>query len=295
MLEETFPKSIAFALDLEKALPFVIIDGGQLHQALLNLCVNARDAIADVQDNSEMESSITLRTAIVKGKELRERFPEVSAEQYVAISVSDTGTGMEEGTRKRIFEPFFTTKEKGKGTGLGLAVVYGVVSSARGIVDVQSTPGSGSVFTLYLPVPKEANMSEPKPVKPETEIRGGTETLLIIEDEASMLSVLKMGLENKGYTILSALDGREALEKFKEHKDTIDLVITDLGLPKVSGEHVLIEMKRIKPGVKVIVASGFVDTDQRAELLALGANTIIMKPYEQTEVQEKVREVLDAR
>ncbi|MGB2870128.1 MAG: response regulator, partial [Bacteroidota bacterium] len=293
MLEETFPKSIEFVIDLEKVLPFIIIDAGQLHQALLNLCINARDAVVEAHKGAEAESRITLKTAVVKGKELRVHFPEVSAEQYVAISVTDTGTGMDEATRDRIFEPFFTTKEKGKGTGLGLAVVYGVVKSARGILDVQSTLGIGSVFTLYLPVPKETNVLEARPETSQAEIRGGTETVFIVEDEETMLVVIKMSLQNKGYTIISAADGREALERFKEHMDHIDLVITDLGLPKMSGENVVREMKRLKPDIKIIVASGFVDPNQRSELFKLGAKDVIMKPYEQTEVLEKVRSVLD--
>ncbi len=295
MLEATFPKSIAFTVDVEKGLPFVLIDAGQLHQALLNLCVNARDAIAEAPKRTDVEPRITIKTAVVMGKVLRERFPEVSAEQYAAISVADTGAGMDETTRKRIFEPFFTTKEKGKGTGLGLAVVYGVVKSARGIVDVQSEPGRGSVFTLYLPIPKEASLSEPKPEKQQMEVRGGSDTILIVEDEETMLAVLKLSLQNKGYKILSAVDGREALDRFTENKESIHLVITDLGLPKLSGEILIREMKQLKPSIKIIVASGFIDPDQRTELLALGAKDIIMKPYDQTEVLEKVREVLDAR
>ncbi len=293
MLAETFPKSIEFKVELKEGLPFVIIDSGQLHQALLNLCVNARDAVADGQQEADTESKITLKTDLVKGKQLRERFPEVSADQYVSISVTDTGTGMDEPTRKRIFEPFFTTKEKGKGTGLGLAVVYGVVKSARGIVDVESEPGRGSVFTLYLPVPKEASLLEARPEKPEMEIRGGTETVLVVEDEESLLTILTTSLRDKGYRILSAVDGREALEQFKENTNQIDLVITDIGIPKLSGEILVREMKRLNPDIKIIVASGFVDAEQRTELLKLGAKDIVIKPYDQTEVLEIVRAVLD--
>ncbi len=294
MLVQTFPKSIEFAMELEKELPLVIIDADELHQALLNLCVNARDAVVDARNNGGVQPKITLKTSLASGKELRERFPEVSADQYVAVSVTDTGMGMDETMRKRIFEPFFTTKEMGKGTGLGLAIVYGVARSAHGIVDVQSAQGRGSVFTLYLPVPKEASVSGPKHEKRHTHIPGGTETLLIVEDEESLLAILQTSLQNKGYRIIPAVDGREALKLFKQQQDHIHMVITDLGLPKLSGEAVVRELKNIKPGIKVIVASGYVDREQKLELFALGAKEIIMKPYDQTEVLEKVRSVLDA-
>jgi PAS domain S-box-containing protein len=228
MILETFPKILTFAQNFEKGIPFINSDRSQLHQALLNLCVNARDAMPS-------GGTLTINTRIVSSITLRSHHPDAAASSYVCIEVSDTGEGITPETQKRIFEPFFTTKEKGKGTGLGLAVVFGVVQTHKGFIDVNSELGKGTTFRLYLPV---SQVPEPISVKEEEtleDIPGGTETLLVVEDEEMLMMSLKMVLGDKGYTVLSAKDGLTALKIYHERKEDIALVLTDLGLPNMSG------------------------------------------------------------
>ncbi len=296
MLTETFPRSIEFHFELEKALPLVIMDSNQLHQALLNLCVNARDAVLEAQQTGQTEpASIAIETKLLPGTTVRAKFHDAAEEQYIAVSVKDNGPGMTDEVKAKIFEPFFTTKEKGKGTGMGLAVVYGVAQSAHGFLDVESRPGHGSVFTIYLPVPKDMMLMPIQQETEEPETPGGTETILLVEDEETMLSFLQVMLSDRGYSVLSARDGAEALECFKRDSDRIRLVITDLGLPKMSGEQLLRALKNLKPDVPVLIASGYIEPEQKAKLFEGGAADILLKPYEISSALKKVRKVLDAR
>ncbi|MGB2869184.1 MAG: PAS domain S-box protein, partial [Bacteroidota bacterium] len=212
MLAETFPKSLELRLMLDRTLPVVLIDTGQLHQALLNLCVNARDALLENRD--QHNSVITVATTTISGGLLQKRFREASDGLYVSITVADNGPGMDEATRQRVFEPFFTTKSKGRGTGLGLSVVYGVVKTHEGFIDVQSEPGKGATFTLYLPVPREQTSSFTATEDASHEAPGGTETILVIEDEDYLRRMLVTILKNAGYEVFSARDGMEAIEVF---------------------------------------------------------------------------------
>ncbi|MEK6571246.1 MAG: PAS domain S-box protein, partial [Bacteroidota bacterium] len=284
MLVETFPKTITFSLNLDKVTPPIVADVSQLQLALLNLSVNARDAMPD-------GGTLSIATSTVTNGAVRQRFPEASAEKYVLISVADTGTGMDETTRIRIFEPFFTTKERGKGTGLGLAVVYGIVKNHNRFIDVESELGRSTVFSLYLPVCQKTHRFVEKQA-PE-EIPGGSETLLVVEDEETLLKLLQDLLQEKGYRVLAAKNGIEAVEKYKKRQDKIALVLTDLGLPILSGWDAFRQMKEINPKVKVIIASGYLDPNAKSELLKHGAKDFVQKPYEPNEILEKIREVLD--
>jgi CheY-like chemotaxis protein len=274
LLTDTFSKTITITLDLERGLPAVNGDENQLRQSLLNLCLNARDAMAE-------GGRISLRTGTVAGEELRRRIPEVPAARYVSITVTDTGSGIDEATQQRIFEPFFTTKPPGQGTGLGLAVVYGIVKKHAGFIEVDSRIGRGTTFSVYLPVPdtaaKQTAEASPNNAAPKPGKRG--ETILFVDDEERQLSLMQNLLERAGYRVLTAMDGVEAVEVFKRHKDEITLAVLDLGLPKLGGWQAFQQMREINPNVKALVASGFVPEELEAEIAQGKLGGILMKPY----------------
>ncbi len=284
MLGATFPKTINFVLQLQPDLPLAKADRSQIHQVLLNLCVNARDAIPH-------EGTITLATGVSEGAELRETFGGVHGDRYVFIRVIDTGTGISQQVKPHIFEPFYTTKERGKGTGLGLSVVYGVVNNHRGFVQVESEPGHGTTFSVYLPLSGaselEANGSKGagQPLDP-------ARTVMLVEDEEMLRDLGVMMLEGDGYRVLAARDGLEAVEMFESHADEIGLVVCDLGLPRLGGRDVFLRMKAIKPNVRAIVASGYLDPGVRSEILRAGVLDTVQKPYDFREMMEKIRAVI---
>jgi PAS domain S-box-containing protein len=288
LLTETFPRNITMHIDVEPTLPVIIGDTNQIHQAVLNLCVNARDAMP-------AGGTLTLKTETVTGFMLRESFPEAHADFYVSISVSDTGIGMDEETRRKIFEPFFTTKERGRGTGLGLAVVHGIVNAHRGIVEVISETGLGTTFRVYLPIPQMPTRRTPHEEHEQHDAEGGTETILLVEDEDLMRELVESFLASKGYTILIARDGQEAVEMYKEHRGSIDLVLTDLGLPRLGGWEACQQMKKLDPQLKVIVASGYLDPNAKQEMILGGVQHFVHKPYLATEMSATIRELLDAK
>jgi two-component system, cell cycle sensor histidine kinase and response regulator CckA len=288
MIMETFPKTIVYSQNLEKEIPSIYADHSQLHQALLNLCVNARDAM-------QSGGVLTISTSMHTGSSVRNRHPDAVADSYICIEVVDTGAGMAAGVRNRIFEPFFTTKENGKGTGLGLAVVFGIVQTHHGFIDVESELGKGATFRLYLPVLHDIEHLEAAKRETIEEIPGGTETLLIVEDETALSENLNAVLTGKGYTVLSAFDGLTAVKIYTERQKEIALVLTDLGLPKMTGMEEFKRIRQLNPNVRIIVATGYLDPEMRSELLKAGVQKFIYKPYNPKEVLKVVREVLDGK
>ena len=293
MLRETFPKNIDIVLDPAPDLPAITMDHTQLHQALLNLCVNARDAIVHPSTPTARKGTITIATCIAAGDDLREGHPEAVEGEYIGIRVSDTGTGMDERTKLRIFEPFFTTKEKGRGTGLGLSVVYGVVHGHGGLIDVDSAIDTGTTFVLWFPCSPLAD-HPPAPVQPPPEpVPGGNETLLFVEDEESLLSMMCLVLEDRGYSVLTARDGVEAVRMYTERRAEIAIVISDLGLPKLDGVAVTTTLRELNPRCRVVLATGYLDPEVRARLSAAGVTDYLAKPYLPLDMLRKIREVLD--
>jgi PAS domain S-box-containing protein len=295
MIDDTFPKTIALSLHLDKTIPIIMMDPTQLHQALLNLCVNARDAITDSATGNLGRGEIGIRTSCVNNSDVRKKFSEASAREYVCIAVSDTGKGMDEETKQKIFEPFFTTKERGKGTGLGLSVVYGIIKGHHGHIEVESDIGQGTTFRIYLPV-TDAVAAPAAHVEDGTtpDIRG-KETILLVEDEQNLLGLMKTALERAGYSVLTAMDGLSAIKMFSLNKERIALVLTDLGLPKLDGAAVFTALMDIDPNVKIILASGYLDPNLKSNLLRSGAKEFIQKPYSPNVVLRKIREVLDEK
>lgn len=286
MLHETFPRSITIVPQLDPSIPSITADSTQIHQVLLNLCVNARDAMPK-------GGTLTLTSRCVPLDQLSKRFPQANARQYVELTVSDTGIGMDKQTLSRIFEPFFTTKGVGQGTGLGLAVVHGVLGAHNGFIDVESHPGKGSTFRLYLPATEKSLFAEVSTPASATELPTGTETILIVEDEEYLRQALENYLSTSGYTVLSAANGKEALEIYRARMNDIHLVISDIGLPQMSGDELLRQIKNINSAARVILASGFIDPNVKSDLLKSGVSDIMTKPYMLKDVLLKTRQVLD--
>jgi len=287
LMEETFDKTITISTFLQSDLPFALADATQIHLALLNLCINARDAMPK-------GGNLSISTGIITGESLKSRFPNAAPERYIRIDVADTGIGMDEATRHRIFEPFFTTKGPGKGTGLGLALVFSIVQNHHGFVGVESKLGIGTTFTVYLPVQEHAFESSQPSGKTARDVPGGTETILLIEDEETLRELVRAVLVSKGYTVITAEDGEEGLKAFLSHQEEIAVVICDVGLPRLGGVEVLQRIRARIPRTKVIIASGFIDQDAKAAMYKAGANEFIQKPYSPDEVLRKIRDIVDA-
>jgi two-component system cell cycle sensor histidine kinase/response regulator CckA len=285
LLHETLPKTIHVVLRLDPALPAVMADANLLHQAVLNLCLNARDAMRD-------GGKIHVATQKMAGADLRRIFQDAREEQYTCITVKDDGIGMDAAVKSRIFEPFFTTKPPGEGTGLGLSVVYGIVANHKGFIDVESDSGCGTTFRICLPVPPESvNIAQAKELaagKRRKKLRGNGESILFAEDEIRQLRLMQDFLQSVGYKVLVARDGSEAVEIFRSNKDAVSLVVLDLGLPKLNGWEAFRQMREINPSVKAVFATGFMAPQIESQLALAGVTAVVMKPYQLDEVVETI-------
>jgi two-component system cell cycle sensor histidine kinase/response regulator CckA len=262
----------------------VEVDRRQIEQVILNLYVNAWQAMPGGGD-------VYIETKNVRLDEDDSKPFMVKPGNYVKISVTDTGVGMDQPTQRRIFEPFFTTKEMGRGTGLGLASAYGIIKNHGGIINVNSEEGQGTIFAIYLPASeKEVTKEEKKPVE---EILKGTGTVLLVDDEDMILDVGQKMLEAMGYKVLLARGGREAVEVYGKHKEEIDLVVLDMIMPDVGGGEAYDVMKENDPNVKVLLSSGYSMDGQATEILERGCNGFIQKPFNMNELSGKIREILD--
>ncbi|CAN5586550.1 hypothetical protein BH20VER1_BH20VER1_22360 [soil metagenome] len=285
MLQATFPKTINFKLQLQQSgFPLVRADRSQIHQVLLNLCVNARDAMPH-------GGTLKLETTLAQGKDLAEFFPGAQAECYACVRVCDTGSGMTAEVKAHIFEPFYTTKERAKGTGLGLSVVYGVVNNHEGFVQVESEPNAGTTFSIYLPTDQQQGQAGTAPPEQQPP-RRDPQTILLVEDEEQLRDLGVTILGGEGYRVIPARDGLEAVELFTMHRDEIGLVVCDLGLPKLGGRDAFLRMKEVKPSVRAIVASGYLEPSVRSEILKAGVIDTIQKPYDFDELIAKIRSII---
>lgn len=294
MLQGTFPKTIEILRELDSMLPIILVDRTQLEQAILNLCINAKDAMEDMIGSKFGRGKLTVRTGKISGRRLRARFDDATSSEYVVISILDTGTGIDSVTKEKIFDPFFTTKGEGKGTGLGLAVVYGVVKTHQGFVDVESAIGQGTTFTLYFPSSmSRVRSASSDEVKTIVNLRG-SETILVIEDEVGLRELMIEFLGGNGYRALTASDGIKGIDQFEKHKKEIALVLLDMGLPKLDGSEVFAALKHRNPNVKVILASGHLEPEIKTELMQAGAKDFLQKPFAPEEALMKIRKVLDS-
>jgi two-component system, cell cycle sensor histidine kinase and response regulator CckA len=288
LLQETFPKTIVIHGIFTNEIPNIYADSNQIYQVLLNLCLNARDAMPN-------GGLLTLKTEMWTREQVREHFPSADQKWYVCLSVTDTGEGMDKETRLRIFDPFFTTKKDGKGTGLGLAVVYGVMQAHHGFIDVESKPKQGTMFRIYFPVPTTNTHQTGLQQQEDYFQLEGTETILFVEDEEFIRDIVRVTLESKGYKVYVAQDGVTAIRLYERYKQEIDLVLTDIGLPGLTGIDEFKKLKELNPEVKVVFTSGFLELDMRNKLLKEGAKAFIQKPYQPGNVLQIVREVLDKK
>ncbi len=265
----------------------VSVDAGQLEQVLMNLATNARDAMPE-------GGLLTIETALM---ELDEEYKKTHAYgepgEYAVISVTDTGAGMDEETRRRIFEPFFTTKETGKGTGLGLAMVYGMIKQHKGYVNVYSESGKGTTFKIYLPLVKSAVETERLSLE-RTSITGGVETILLAEDDSAVRKLTKTVLEGSGYTVIDAEDGEKALNKFTGNEDSVRLLLLDVTMPKNSGKEVYDDIRKTHPAMKALFMSGYTANVIHKKGLLDKDLHFISKPASPVELLRMVRKVLDA-
>jgi two-component system, cell cycle sensor histidine kinase and response regulator CckA len=287
MLRRLIGEHIELSTVLAPELGLVKADPGQIEQVIMNLVVNARDAMP-------IGGKLTIETGHVELDEACARRRTVGTSgPYVMLAVSDTGHGMDEDTRARVFEPFFTTKEKGKGTGLGLAVVYGIIKQSGGSVWVYSEPGIGSTFKAYLPK-VETTTEKPEATTANKRSRRGTETVLLVEDEAAVRSLVRDILESNGYVVLEASRAVEALEASQQHEGPIQLLLTDVVMPDIGGRKLADRLKASRPEAKVLYMSGYTDTAIVQHGLLEPGVAFLQKPFTPEALSRKVREVLDA-
>jgi PAS domain S-box-containing protein len=259
------------------------VDRGQIEQVLLNLYVNAWQAMPGGGELYLQTENVTLDESYTNPYE-------VKPGRYVKISVVDTGVGMDEATKERIFEPFFTTKEMGRGMGLGLASAYGIIKNHEGILNVNSVRGEGTTFNIYLPACENKIIDEKKPL--EGIIRG-TEAVLLVDDEDIIVDIGKKNLEKLGYKVITARNGKEAVELYKKSKGNIDIVVLDMIMPEMGGGETYDRLKEINPDVKVILSSGYSIEGQASEILKRGCDGFIQKPFRMKQLSSKINEVLE--
>jgi signal transduction histidine kinase len=286
MLARIISEDIELMTRLTEEELTVMADSVQIEQVLINLATNARDVMPD-------GGSLTIETELV---ELDDNYIKMHGfgkiGKYVLISISDTGFGIDEATKTKIFEPFFTTKELGKGTGLGLSMVYGIIKQHNGYINVYSEPGEGTTFRIYLPVIKAVS-EKMQPSSGHVPVQGGTETILVAEDDRALRRLSKDILEKNGYTVVEAVDGDDAISKFRENTKDIQLLLLDVIMPKKNGKDVYEEIKKIRSDIKALFLSGYTsDHIQRKRVLEEGIN-FIFKPVSVNDLLRKVREVLD--
>jgi PAS domain S-box-containing protein len=297
---DTTRKEIRVHQDLAEDLPGIIADQGQIEQVLLNLYVNAAEAMPGGGD-------LFLHTTNITHKDISDKPYKVKPGDYILLIVRDTGIGMDKETKERIFDPFFTTKGLAKGTGLGLASVYGIIKAHGGYIDVYSKKGharpprlspaeredggQGTTFYIYLPASEKEAVREKK--KLHEEVSRGKETVLLVDDEEMVLDVGVQLLKTLGYTVLEAKGGREAVEIYRENKDKIDIVLLDMVMPDMGGGEAYDRMKEINPDIKVLLSSGYSIDGQATEIMKRGCNDFIQKPFNMKELSKNIREILD--
>ncbi len=287
MLERTIPKMISIELHLADDLYLIEGDSGQLEQVLMNLGTNARDAMPE-------GGRLVIETEnVVLDQDYTDRHLGASPGNYVLLTFSDTGHGMDSDTLRHIFDPFFTTKGVGEGTGLGLATVYGIVKNHGGHIIAYSQPGQGTAFKLYFPALQGETEQEGEERRPLVQTQGGHESILLVDDEDSILEIGQNFLESFGYKVMTAASGEEALRLYQEDPAAVDLIILDLGMPGMGGKKCLAELLNIDPRARVIIASGYSAQGLVSETLEAGALEFISKPYRLAQMLDKIRIVLD--
>ncbi|MCP4116302.1 MAG: PAS domain S-box protein [Desulfobacteraceae bacterium] len=284
LIRSTIPTSIEIKQEIRSDCGSVKSDPTQIHQIIMNLTTNAYHAMEDTGELSVILKEIRLGEHEVIT-------PDMKPGLYACLTVSDTGIGMDKQMTEKIFNPFFTTKAKGKGTGMGLSVVHGIVKSMAGAIQVRSVPGKGTDFHVYLPVGKE--QPEETVVQPKDSIRGGTERIMLVDDEDAIIQMEKQMLERLGYQVVSYVDSLETLERFRAEPDQFDMVITDMAMPNMSGDKLAAELIKIRPDIPILLCTGFSEKIPENKSTCLGIKNVLMKPIAKKDLANKIREMLD--
>jgi CheY-like chemotaxis protein len=286
MLERIIGENIALDLDLSPDECIVSIDTGQFEQVIMNLVVNARDAmpaggklcIQTVREFLEGEMNLA-------GQSLRPAW-------YVALVVEDTGQGMDEDTANHVFEPFYTTKAPGEGTGLGLSTVYGIVTQCNGRIEVRSAPGKGTAFTIHLPLSEGSPQNRDRDDR-SSELQSGTETVLLVEDEDDLIRMFVNILERLNYRVIEARNGNDAL-KIVESGQPFDLLVTDIVMPKMGGTELAEQVLKRAPGTRVLFISGYAEDEVFPKDLPIDDRFLLVKPFTAADLARRIRTVLDS-
>ena len=285
LIRSTIPTTIQISQDLQSACSVVKADPTQVHQIIMNLTTNAYHAM------EETGGEIRVRFKEIQLGKHDLPYPDMQPGTYACLSIADTGIGMDKDISRKIFEPFFTTKKKGKGTGMGLSVVYGIVKSMGGSIQVYSEPEKGSEFKLYFPTEKKPFTEKQNHAQEETP--GGTERILLVDDEEPIITMTKTMLELLGYHVTTRLNSIEALQSFRDCPNEFDLVITDMAMPAMSGDKLSIELTKIRPDIPILLCTGFSETMTEEKSASLGITGFLLKPIIMKDFSQKIREVLD--
>jgi signal transduction histidine kinase len=286
LLRASIPASIEIVHDIDENCSPVMGDATQIHQIIINLCTNAYQAMQDGGGKLE----VILKEKYIGYQQTTQKIG-MQPGKHVQLLVKDEGCGMDASVLERIFEPYYTTKEQGKGTGLGLSVIHGIIKNHRGDITAASTPGKGTVFTVYLPVIEDGDVKEE--FEPVNGTEKGTERILLIDDEEQIVSMERQMLENLGYQVTSRTDSGEALKEFSKHPENYDLVITDMTMPRMSGDELAKKLLDIKPDIPVILCTGFNEDITEEKALEMGIQKFIMKPVIKNDLATTIRSVLD--
>jgi CheY-like chemotaxis protein len=283
-LRASLPTTIEIRQEIQSD-SLVMADPTQIHQVIMNLCTNAEHAMR------AKGGVLAVRlTDVELGDDFAAGHPELSAGNFLELTVRDSGQGIHPNIVDRIFDPFFTTKEKGEGTVMGLAVVHGIVGSYGGTITASSEPGKGSIFTVYLPIIESRLEPQIMNVRP---VPTGTERILFVDDEPALVNVGKQTLESLGYKVTTRSSGIEALELFKAKPDSFDLVITDMTMPNMAGDDLARELIRINPQIPIILCTGYSTRINPEQAVEIGIRSFVSKPVLRRDIAESIRKVLD--
>ena len=285
LIRATIPTTIEIKQDINPDCGIIKADPTQIHQIVMNITTNAYHAM------EETGGILKIRLKQIESEEDDLKIPDLKPGAYACLTIADTGAGIDEELTDKIFDPFFTTKEVGKGTGMGLSVVHGIVKSMNGFININSEPDRGTEFNVYFPIEKQNY--EKKRAQTNEIIQTGTEHILLVDDEEEIITMEKKMLERLGYKVTSRISSIEALEAFKAKPDKFDMVVTDMAMPNMAGDKLSVELSKIRPDIPVVICTGFSETMSEEKAASLGINGFLLKPIVMKDLSHTIREVLD--
>jgi len=287
LISDTIPRTISIESTVDEDLPPILGDSTQLHQVLLNLCVNARDAMPEGGQLSIRAERVMLERKVTPMQ------PAPVSGSFIELTVTDTGSGIPPELQAKVFEPFFTTKEPGKGTGIGLSTVNGIVKSHNGVLELDSEPGEGTTFRIYLPVAKMAHEPRSRRSVPALQ-HGKGECILVVDDEVAIIQITQNALQAYNYRVISAKDGVEAVRVFLENRDKVSLIMTDMMMPGLAGDDLIKAFREVEPDVKIIAISGHAGQQTIADTHQGNVKAFLHKPFSITKLLATLHATLHA-